>query len=195
MADDEVRCSLLRAAAAEHGGTIRARRAKDVAKIARRHRIKAAVLDASCLDGGAIEVLEWLRRKRGSVPVLVLCPRRDRFTQKQARERGALCLVEPWGLDDVRTFLSRALGEAPRLVELIARFGSSYALSSREVELLVHLYAEGVPLDAMAAHMRVSRHTVLSWRSRIRHKCGAASFGDVCRLLLLHALTPTDAAS
>jgi DNA-binding NarL/FixJ family response regulator len=195
MADDEVRCSVLRTAAAEHGGTIRAKQARDVATIVRRHRIKAAVLDASCLDGGAIEVLEWLRRKRGSVPVLVLCPRRDRFTQKQARERGALCLVEPWGLDDVRTFLSRALGEAPRLVELIARFGSSYALSSREIELLVHLYVEGVRMDAMAAHMRVSQHTVQAWRSRIRHKCGAATFGDVCRLLLLYALAPADVAS
>jgi DNA-binding NarL/FixJ family response regulator len=187
MADDEGRSSVLYSIAAAHGEPLIVRQAN--ALRGRWQRIAAAILDASCLDGGAIEVLEQLRRERGAVPVLVLCSPHDAFTQGQARELGALCLLEPWRAEDLQAFIARAFRhETTRLAQVITRFGIANDLSPREVELLRHLFVEGVPPSAIATRMCVSRHTVAAWQRRIRHKCGAASFTDVFRLLLLHAV-------
>jgi DNA-binding NarL/FixJ family response regulator len=187
VADDEDRAAVLHAVAAAHGRVVLLKEAS--AAFGALRGVDAAVLDATCLDGGAIEVLEALQRESGAVPAVVLCSPRDRFTQRQARDRGAALLLEPWRREDVDAFLTEARRKHPqRLAQMVERFGDAYDLSRREIELLHNLFVEGVAPTSLPGRMHVTRHTVATWRRRIRAKCGTASFGQVVPLLLLYAL-------
>lgn len=171
-----------------HAGTVAA--AWDT--VASHANFSGIVLDVKLPDGSGLQVLEELRTRGCEAPALVMTAHNDRDNINAAQLLGAQFLWKPWSVENLRSFVNRAMDwRAARgdlsgsLAELIERHG----LSQREAEV-VRLVTVGWPVEEIPRAMDVSHNTVKTTIRRLLQKTGAKSVADIARGLHRKLLNP-----
>lgn len=114
--------------------------------VARKARLAAAVIAADGDNVVGLALLDFIRRRRPALPVLVLGDGRDSKALNQIQRQRAEFACKPNVIENVRAFARRVVLEASRVDETIRRhidaLAERYRLSLREAELLALAVAD-----------------------------------------------------
>lgn len=153
--------------------------------------LTAAIVDIRLPDGSGFDVLEAVRERDHSVPVLVVSSLYDHETISRAQLFGALYVRKPASEENLHAFIQRiALRERkprPSLMRLVRQMAVRYELSGRESELLFCV-ASGASLSEAPEHMGILPSTVKTLTRRLLRKCDAPNLDALVRPLQVMAL-------
>lgn len=145
----------------------------------------AAVLDVvlGADDRGGLRVLEALRARFASVPVVMVTAFADVQKVKTALNLGASHLVEkPFRAAELLAVLERVLAARPDPAEAVTRLFERAGLTPREAEV-ARLALKGLPSPEIAHVLGMSEKTVRQHLSRVYEKHGVSSRGELFHLL------------
>jgi DNA-binding NarL/FixJ family response regulator len=153
--------------------------AEDVVRGAEADELVAAIVDVRLPDGNGLDVVAALRRRRATLPILVVTGSIDPRVINRAHELRAELVVKPVYRDNLRAFLRR-VARAPdrRLADVVDQVAAAYALTPREKEILARA-AAGVPRNRLPEVLGVSENTIKSQIRSLLSKTGHGALADV----------------
>lgn len=163
------------------------------------------LLDSGMPGSSVLFLLDEIKSRRASLPVLVLSVDPDERTAAELMRQGATGFLtkdhSPEELEAAirrvtsgRRYLSPALAHA--LADIVHEDGAPpphLALAPRELIVLVAL-ARGTPVAKIARALGVSTQTVHAHRSRVLSKLGCANMVELVQYATRHALIATPSA-
>lgn len=164
--------------------------ADEVINFAGSHHVDIIILDINLPGKNGFEVLEYIKRVKPEIKVLVLSMESEESYGVRAIKAGAsgyLNKEKSSGelLHAIRTIADGRRYVGPELADKLAEeMDMSSArqgkveLSTREFEVLI-MYAKGASQSDIAAALSVSAGTVSTYRSRIMKKLGAKTNADL----------------
>jgi len=181
VVDDEplVRQAIVRAfqralprAQAHAAGTVR----DAIALIEQGMPFQGAIIDIQLGKHSGFEIVQHIRDKGSSLPVLMLTGFDDQHKQRRAQLLGATYLPKPIHPDNLLAFWRHAGPQRYR--QVIEHTARAARLASREAELF-GLLATGTPRSAVAEVMTLAPSTIRSMCSRVRCKLGGGRIDNV----------------
>jgi DNA-binding NarL/FixJ family response regulator len=158
------------------------------------------VLDISMPGRSGLDVLKEMRKRRPSVPVLVLSVHpEDQFAVRVLRAGAAGYMTKETAPEELVTALEKVISGGTyvsgSLAELLAQdlqhdTGETVLhkkLSDREYEVLV-MIASGKPVSQIADELSLSVKTISTYRARILEKVRMKSNAELTRYAIKHGL-------
>ncbi len=145
----------------------------------------AAVLDVVLGDDdrGGLRVLEALRARSSTAPVVMVTAFADVQKVKTALNLGASHLIEkPFRAAELLAVLERVIAARPDPAEAVARLFERAGLTPREAEV-ARLALKGLPSPEIAHVLGMSEKTVRQHLSRVYEKHGVSSRGELFHLV------------
>lgn len=146
----------------------------------------AVLLDLKMDDMDGLQVLQGLRDRGCTLPVILVSGHADIASAVGAMKLGAIdFLQKPYGNDDLLTALERCFAlQADRSAHsavLASATRKLQALSPRQQQILQGMVA-GMTNKAMARHFRLSPRTVEMHRASTFDRLGAVNIADAIRI-------------
>lgn len=134
-------------------------------------------------DRGGLRVLEALRARAPTVPVVMVTAFADVQKVKTALNLGASHLLEkPFRAAELLAVLERVIAARPDPAEAVTRLFERVGLTPREAEV-ARLALKGLPSPEIAHVLGMSEKTVRQHLSRVYEKHGVASRGELFHLV------------
>ena len=156
----------------------------------RKRAPKCILLDQVLPDTSGLLVLDRLRRKGCTAPVLMISGRADIATAVRAVRQGAYDFVEkPFRGPDLVARVNAAIDEAarrngvPDVPTRVMHISGKASLTARERDVLAEVI-NGSSAKEIARQFGLSSRTVEGQRVKIMRKLGAKSMVDLVRLVL-----------
>jgi DNA-binding NarL/FixJ family response regulator len=153
----------------------------------RDRRFAGVVLDASLPDGSGTALLEAMRGRGDSSPVLMVTGHFDRALPDLCHRLDAACVFKPEVGRDVLHFAERAATVEARFRahagQVLGRYRRSKQLSPREAELL-GLFVVGTPRRALGRRTGISENSVKTLVKRMLNKLDADDLDQAARWVL-----------
>jgi DNA-binding NarL/FixJ family response regulator len=168
-------------------------------EVGRQQKCDVILLDITLPDCGGLELLKELRRRRPSIPILILTARPEEAYGLRAMRAGAAgCLpkescARDWirairCVAEGRKFISGSLAERLAAhLQASRREPPEDALSDREFEVMLRL-ARGRSTGEIAAELGLSRKTVSTYRGRVLAKMSLSGNVELAAYALRHGL-------
>lgn len=159
--------------------------AADVATALAAPAVDAAVLDVVLGedDRGGLRILEALRARSSSVPVVIVTAFADVEKVKTALNLGASHLLEkPFRAAELIAVVERVIAARPDPAEAVTRLFERAGLTPREAEV-ARLALKGLPSPEIAHVLGMSEKTVRQHLSRVYEKHGVSSRGELFHLV------------
>jgi DNA-binding NarL/FixJ family response regulator len=153
--------------------------AEDAVRGAELDELVGAIVDVRLPDGDGLDVVASLRRRRASLPILVLTGSNDPAVINRAHALRAELVVKPFYRDNLRAFLTRLPARPERgLADAVEELAGAHGLTVRERQIVGHV-AAGVPRSRLPEVLGVSENTVKSQIRSLLAKTGQSSLGEL----------------